>query len=73
METLGRKERDFYPTMVLRDVALGFWRIVSLGVFALLINIIGEGETAVRVSFFALAISFLLQYVGAARLYAKHT
>lgn len=72
METLGRKERDFYPTMILRDVALGFWRIVSLGVFALLISIIGEGETAVRTSFIALAISFLLQYIGAKRLYQKN-
>jgi hypothetical protein len=71
METLGRKERDFYPTMILRDVALGFWRIVSLTVFALLIAFVGEGEAAVRASFAVLAISFLLQYIGATRLYSK--
>ena len=71
METLGRKERDFYPTMVLRDLALGFWRIVSLGIFALFISFIGEGEHAVRMIFVILAASFMLQYMGAALMYRK--
>ncbi len=69
METLGRKERDFYPTMILRDVALGTWRITSIGVLVLFIGIVGEGEVAVRASFIFLALSFALQYIGARAMY----
>ena len=73
METLGRKEKDFFSTMVLRDVALGFWRLLSLALFAILILVIGEGETAVRASFALLALSFALTYFGGLLLYRGRT
>lgn len=65
METLGRKERDFFPTMVLRDVALGFWRIVSLAILAAVMAVAGEGEGAIRACFAVLALSYVVQYIGA--------
>lgn len=68
METLGRKERDFFPTMVLRDVALGFWRIVSLAILALVMAVVGEGEGAIRACFAVLALSYVVQYMGARRM-----
>lgn len=72
METSGREGRDFYATMVFRDAALGFWRIVSLGCFALLITFVGEGPSAVRLCLVLLALSSVLVYVGAVLLYRKY-
>jgi hypothetical protein len=69
METLGRKEKDFFATMIFRDVAFGFWRVLCLLLFAFLIHLLGEGEFAVRMSFIGLAGSTLLLYYGATLLY----
>ncbi|HEY9585681.1 MAG TPA: MFS transporter [Candidatus Paceibacterota bacterium] len=69
METLGRKGCDFFATMVLRDVALGFWRIVLLLSFAWFVGVAGEGETAVRVGFLCIALSTVLQCVGGRMVY----
>ena len=48
-----------------RDTALGVWRIVSLLLFIALIHVFGEGEVAVRIGFLVLAVTMLLQYIGA--------
>lgn len=71
METLGRKEKDFFATMIFRDAAFGVWRILCLLLFALLVHLEGEGEFAVRMSFIGLAVSTLLLYYGATLLYRK--
>jgi len=71
METLGLKGRDFFATMILRDVALGFWRVLVLAFFALTIFLVGEGAAAVRFGFVLYAVATLLTYFGAALLYRK--
>jgi len=65
METLGRRDTDFYATMVLRDFALWVWRIVSLGVLLIILLIIPDTVTAVRVIFVGIALSCLATYAGA--------
>jgi MFS family permease len=69
METLGRKERDFFPTMVLRDLALCIWRVIALLLFALIISFVGEGEVAVRLGFLAIAAAMVLQWIGGSLVY----
>lgn len=71
METLGLPGRDFFPTMIFRDVALGVWRVVCLATFAGLIFLVGEGAAAVRFGFVLLAGATMLTYLGAALLYRK--
>ena len=68
MDALPREGKDFYSTMVLRDVALWFWRIVSLLTLAVIILIFGDGETAVRIALFGYALAHILGYIGASRL-----
>ena len=69
METLGREESDFFPTMVFRDAAFGVWRLIALTCFAFFIFTFGEGEVAVRFGFVLLALSALVIYLGATLLY----
>ena len=71
METLGRKGRDFFATMIFRDVALGVWRIISLAVFAIVIVFVGEGAPALRLGLILLSGATALTYFGAALLYRK--
>lgn len=71
METLGLKGRDFFATMILRDAALGFWRVLVLALFALTIFLVGEGAAAVRFGFALYAGATLLTYFGATLLYGK--
>lgn len=71
METLGREGRDFYATMIFRDVALGAWRVLVLGLFAGLIGLFGEGGAAVQLGLVLLAMATLLTYFGATLLYRK--
>ncbi len=71
METLGKEGRDFFPTMILRDMAFGVWRVAALGAFALLVYVVGEGEIAVRMSFAVIAISSVLLFVGARLIYRR--
>lgn len=71
METLGLKGRDFFATMVLRDAALCFWRVLVLVCFATIIFFVGEGAPAVRLGFTMLAGATLLTYFGATLLYKK--
>lgn len=71
METFGRPGRDFYPTMILRDLAFGFWRVVILAAFALTVSLVGEGESVIRLAFFAVAVSYLLSWWGGVLMYKK--
>ncbi|MEK7118836.1 MAG: hypothetical protein AAB869_04455 [Patescibacteria group bacterium] len=71
METLGLPGRDFFPTMIFRDVALGFWRGLSLALFAGVIFMVGVDGLAVRFGFVLLAGATLLTYFGAWLLYRK--
>lgn len=72
METLGRKGRDFFATMIFRDAALGVWRITALGLFAAVVATVGEGAPALRLGLVLLAAATLLTYFGAALLYRKY-
>jgi len=72
METLGKEGRDFFPTMIFRDVAFGFWRVLALLAFAGLVLVVGEGAVAVRMSFVALALSCVLLWVGARLIYRRN-
>jgi MFS family permease len=71
METMGRQPGDFFPTMVFRDLALGMWRVLCLLLFASLVHHFGSGDLALKINFFALAISVLLMVLGAWLLYRK--
>lgn len=72
METLGLEGKDFFPTMIFRDAALGIWRVCSLLLFAGLIVLVGEGEKALQFGLVLLAGATMLTYFGATLLYRKN-
>ncbi len=62
---IGRRESDFYATMLLRDLLLWFWRCVGGSAFLMLISILGVKENSISVGLYLLAGAFLLTYFGA--------
>ncbi len=62
---IGRKESDFYATMIFRDFFLWVWRCLGGMAFLLIIAFIGAEKTMLSVGLYTLAIGFLLTYTGA--------
>ncbi|NND64812.1 MAG: hypothetical protein HKM24_02500 [Gammaproteobacteria bacterium] len=66
METLAKTGSDFYPTMVLRDLALGVWRILTLAALYALVVYTGDSIDSIRAVFATSATGHLLSIVGGA-------
>lgn len=62
---VGRKETDFYATMILRDIALWFWRCVGGALLLVLFGFFAGERTLLSIGLYLLAGSFLLRYFGA--------
>ena len=63
---LGRKETDFYATMILRDFFLWVWRIAGGFLFLGIIGFFGTAEAALAGGLYLLAAGFVIQILGAA-------
>ncbi len=72
MERLGRKESDFFPTMILRDAVFGVWRVLALALLFVILSYVSTPEVGVRIGLVALAFSTGVAYFGATLLYKKH-
>lgn len=72
MESIGRPEKDFYATMIFRDLV--FWVTRTIGGLAFLIMIAyfmpNEKET-LRIGLYLVALGLLLVYLGARHLLGK--
>ncbi len=62
---VGRKESDFYASMVFRDFSLWIWRSVACGILLLLIHYFGEGRAILSAGLYLLAAGFAISYIGA--------
>ena len=62
---IGRKETDFYPTMLLRDFFLWIWRVVGGLIFLFVIGYTGTGRDALSMGLYLIAAFYILMYLGA--------
>lgn len=62
---IGRKESDFYATMLLRDFSLWVWRMVGGGVFLYVINFFHTQKEYLSVGLYLLATGLACTYLGA--------
>lgn len=65
MET-GRKETDFYATMLLRDFFLWIWRCAGGCVFLLLVPYISSSQGLLEAGLYLIAAALLFSFLGAA-------
>ena len=71
MESIGRSNKDFYATMILRDFSLWVWRMVA-GVLLLVVSYFYTSTSnTITVGLYFLAASLLLSFVGAKILVEK--
>ncbi len=69
MERLAHEESDFYPTMIMRDVSLFVWRIVSCVALLALIAAMESEVASVRAGFFGMAFFPLVTLLGVYHMY----
>ena len=62
---IGRKETDFYATMILRDLFLWIWRVVAGVIFLIIISYLGSGKVSLSAGMYLLALGILVTYLGA--------
>ena len=65
MDSIGHKDSDFYPTMILRDFSLWFWRMVTAGIFLIVIATMHNDIREVSVGMYFVAGTFIATYLGA--------
>jgi MFS family permease len=65
MDSIGCKESDFYPTMVLRDFSLWFWRMVVGGIFLVVIAAMQNDLHEVSIGMYFVAGTYIATYLGA--------
>lgn len=71
MESIGRTNRDFYATMILRDFSLWVYRMLA-GVILLLISLVyNSTEQILSVGLYMIAGAILLTFIGAKILVQK--
>lgn len=73
---MGRKESDFYATMILRDFFLWVWRCLGGVVFLALIHFMGTEKESLSIGMYLLASGLLLMYFGAflfLKIQARHS
>jgi YQGE family putative transporter len=62
---IGRKESDFYATMLLRDVSLWFWRILGGVIFLLAVHLFQTQKEFLSFGMYLLAAGLAITYIGA--------
>lgn len=62
---IGRKNRDFYATMILRDLSLWFWRMLSGIVFLLALQFLPNERAYLSFGLYLLAAGLACTYCGA--------
>ncbi|MDE2079006.1 MAG: hypothetical protein KGI73_01320 [Patescibacteria group bacterium] len=63
---IGRKETDFYATMILRDFFLFVWRIAGGMVFLGLMSVFSAEQAALASGLYLIAAAYLVKFGGAA-------
>jgi hypothetical protein len=71
MDGMSHSESDFYPTMILRDVALWVWRMVAALILLALTAAAGPGQEAISSGMFSIAGAIAITYFGARILLAR--
>ncbi len=62
---IGRKETDFYATMLLRDFFLWVWRLIGGGLFLCIIRLLSPEKIVLSAGLYMLAVGLVLTYAGA--------
>lgn len=68
---IGRKEGDFYATMILRDVSLWFWRMLGGIIFLAVLHFLHNEREFLAFGLYLLAAGFAITYIGAYFLVTK--
>ncbi len=71
MESLAHPEKDFYATMIFRDLSLWFWRLVGGSLFLVIIKNFGTEQGELKTGLFLLGTSYIMTLLGATLLLKK--
>ncbi len=70
MDGMAHVESDFYPAMILRDVALWVWRMAAALILLALAGDAGTGQEAISLGMYLIAGAIAVTYAGARLLLA---
>ena len=74
METLAHRESDFYPTMILRDLSLWFWRTIGCILLFVVVKYTHEDVATIRSGFLLMVFAPMVTLFGAFLMYrTSHT
>lgn len=71
MESIGRKNKDFYATMILRDFSLWIYRMLAGGVLLLLSYFYTSTSELMSIGLYLLAAAVIITFAGARLLVQK--
>ena len=65
MDGMAHSASDFYPAMILRDVALWVWRMAAAALLLVLAGSAGSGREAISSGMYLIAGAIAVTYAGA--------
>jgi MFS family permease len=65
MDGMAHCASDFYPAMILRDVALWVWRMAAAGLLLVFAGGVGTGREAISLGMYLIAGAIVVTYAGA--------
>ena len=65
MDGMAHSASDFYPAMILRDVALWVWRMAAAGLLLVFAGGVGTGREAISLGMYLIAGAIVVTYAGA--------
>ena len=65
MDGMAHSASDFYPAMILRDVALWVWRMAAAGLLLAFAGGVGTGREAISLGMYLIAGAIVVTYAGA--------
>lgn len=65
MDGMAHGASDFYPAMILRDVALWVWRMAAAGLLLAFAGGVGTGREAISLGMYLIAGAIVVTYAGA--------
>ena len=65
MDGMAHSASDFYPAMILRDVALWVWRMAVAGLLLAFAGGVGTGREAISLGMYLIAGAIVVTYAGA--------
>ena len=65
MDGMAHDASDFYPAMILRDVALWVWRMAAAGLLLVFAGGVGTGREAISLGMYLIAGAIVVTYAGA--------